>query len=120
MSKNITIRRWLRNWVEVATAVHAAHDGIGSLAVHRGLVERGGLIDTLEVEADDLLRLAILLDLEVVGGEAADHFSGLLIADHDVGEHQVAVDLKGVGGLRIRRAMGPDPARQSASLPKSP
>ena len=72
-----------------------------SLAVHRGLVERRGLIDALEVEADNLLRLAILLDLEVVGGEAADHFSCLFIADNNVGEHQVAIHLKGIGGLRI-------------------
>ena len=73
-----------------------------SLAVHRGLIERRGLIDALEVEADDLLRLAILLDLEVVGGETADNLSRLFVADNNVGEHQVAVDLKGVGGLRIR------------------
>ena len=72
-------------------AVHAAQDRVGRLAVYGGLVERRGLIDTLEIEADDLLRLAVLLDLKVVCGEAADHLAGLLVADHDVGEHQVAV-----------------------------
>ena len=88
------------------------------LAVHRGLVERRGLIDALEVEADDLLRLAILLDLEVVGSEPADHFSGLFIADNDVGEHQVAVHLEGIGGLRIRRAIWrPGPAQPIGIAP---
>ncbi len=86
----------------VGGAVHVAHDGIARFAVHRGLVERGGLVDAFKVEADDLLRLAIFLDLEVVGGEAAHHFPGLLVADHDVGEDEVAVHLEGKSGLGIR------------------
>ncbi len=57
----------------------------------------------MEVETDDLLRLAILLNLEVGRSEATHHFSGLLVTDHDVGEHQVAVHLEGIGGLGIRR-----------------
>ena len=82
-------------------AVHAAHNRDGSFAVHCGLIEGRGLVDTLKIEADDLLRLAVLHDLKIVGGQTANHLASLLIADHDVGEHEVAVDLHGVRGLRI-------------------
>ena len=83
-------------------AVHAAHDGVWSFAVHRGFVERRSLVDALEVEADDGLRFAIFQDLEVARLKAADDFARLFVADHHVGEHQVAVHLEGVGRLRIR------------------
>ena len=43
-------------------AVHVAQDAVGRLAVDGGLVERRSLIDALEVEAGDLLRLAIFLE----------------------------------------------------------
>ncbi len=110
----------MRNCVRGGGAVHAAHDGVGRLAVDRGLIERRGLIDALKVEADDLLRLAIFLDLEVVGGEAADNLSRLLVADNDVGEDQVAVDLEGVGALRIRLRLGSGPAQRPATRPIPP
>ena len=82
-------------------AVHAAHNRVGRFAVDCGLIEWRGLVDTLKIEANDLLRLAILHDLKIAGGQTANHLSSLLIADHNVGEHQVAVDLHGVRGLRI-------------------
>ena len=74
---------------------------VGRVGVDGGLIERRGLVDVLKVEADDLLRLAILLNLEILFGETLHHLAGLLVAHHDVGEHQIAVDLEGVGGLRI-------------------
>ena len=83
-------------------AVHVAHDGVGRLARHGGLIERRSLIDALEVEADDRLRLAIFLDLKIAGLQAADDFSRLLVADHNIGEHQVAVDPEGIGVRHIR------------------
>ena len=43
----------------------AEEDGVAGLAADGGFVERGGFVDAFEVEADDLLRLAVLGDGEV-------------------------------------------------------
>ena len=64
-------------------------------AADGGFVERSGLIDAFEVEGGDLLRLAVFEDGEVALLETADDFAGLLVADDDVGEDEVAVDLQG-------------------------
>ena len=88
-------------------AVHVAHDRVRRLAVNGRLIQGRGLIHTLEIEADDLLRLAVFLDLEVVGREPANHFSCLLVADDHVGQHQVAIHFESEGPS-LRRVLRSD------------
>ena len=49
-------------------AVLRAEDAVGRGGVDGGLVEGGGLVDVLEVEADDVLRLAFFGDGEIFFG----------------------------------------------------
>ena len=87
----------MRSSSGVATPVLALKMLCAGLSADGGFVERGGLVDALKVEAGDLLRLAVFEDGEVFGGESADDFAGLLVADDDVGEDEVAVDLEREG-----------------------
>ena len=93
------MRRWLRSSSVRGDAGFRVEDAMAGLSGDGGLVERGGLVDAFKVEAGDLLRLAVLEDGEVFGGESADDFAGLLVTHDDVGEDEIAVDLKREGGL---------------------
>ena len=94
-------------------AVLRAEDAVGRGGVDGGLVERGGLVDVLEVEADNVLRLAFFGDGEVFFGKALHKLAGFFVANDDVGEDEVGVDFEGEGiggllsgGLRGRGGLG--------------
>ena len=82
--------------------------GDRGLAGHRGLlVEHSRLVHALVVEAGDLLRLAVFEDSEVVGSETFDDLTGLLVAHHHVGQHNVGLHLQregAIGGLLLGKA----------------
>ena len=70
----------------------------GCLPGNGGLLgEHRSFIDVLVVEADDVLRLLVFDDGKVAGLEAFDDGAGFLVANDDVGEHDVGVDIEREG-----------------------
>ena len=66
-----------------------------------GFAERRGHLHALEVEGRNLLLLAVFVDAEVALLESAHHFARLGIARHNVGQHQLAVQLEHEAALRL-------------------
>ena len=65
--------------------------------------KRCGVIYVLMVKADDLLRLTVLKDGEIIAREAFDRLASLAITHDYVRQHKVALDVQRSCGRTNRR-----------------
>ena len=74
--------------------------GAGGEAAHRGLLERRGHVDALEIKSRDLLLFAVFVDSEVALLEVFDDLAGFDVARHHVGEDEFGIGLEHESALR--------------------
>src|ERR1700756_1541989 len=102
-SKKRTIRRWSFSLAGVSS--EGAFDQIGD----RGLSgdsffrERGRFVHVLVVEAGDLLRLAVLEDLEVAGLQPFHERAGFAVTHNYVRENDVRIHAQGIAARGLLR-----------------